>query len=129
MSNQIVLVIMALLTMHWFSDFLIQTDWQATNKSKSWKALLDHTIICAIVMTWFIIIGSAIGLFVPKFSYSSLLFGIIMFVSHTIIDYMTSRITSKLWEMKKIRPFFDVIGFDQLLHYATIFLTYNFLYK
>lgn len=67
-------------------------------------------------------------LFTSMYWYSFLIFVGILFVSHTIIDYSTSRITSKLYKENKIRSFFDVIGFDQYLHYLTIFIPYSLLY-
>jgi hypothetical protein len=55
------------------------------------------------------------------------------FLCHFITDYITSRIVKKRFEDKYYgSPIpnlgaFTVIGFDQVLHYAQLFLTYYFL--
>ena len=36
---------------HWIADFVLQTDWQAQNKSKRWDALLTHTGIYSMAIT------------------------------------------------------------------------------
>lgn len=54
-------------------------------------------------------------------------FPIITFITHWLIDYVTSRINSKLWQAKKTHLFFVSIGFDQLLHYTQLILTFYFL--
>lgn len=128
MSSQTLTVVMVLLFIHWVSDFLTQTDWQANNKSKSWKALLTHTGIYTITMGIGINICEASDLFNPKYWYSILIFIGVMFISHTIIDYKSSRVTSKLYEEGDIRSFFDIIGLDQYAHYFTIFVSYSLLY-
>jgi hypothetical protein len=38
-------------------------------------------------------------------------------------DYITSRISSKLWAKRDWHRFFVTIGFDQLIHHATLALT------
>jgi hypothetical protein len=39
---------------------------------------------------------------------------------HFVTDYITSRASSNLWEEKKWHRFFVMIGFDQLIHQATL---------
>jgi len=57
------------------------------------------------------------------------LFFLITFVAHTITDYFTSRLNSKLWAEGKVHWFFVSIGFDQILHYIQLFSTYQILTK
>jgi hypothetical protein len=38
-------------------------------------------------------------------------------------DYITSRISSKLWAKQDWHRFFTTIDFDQLIHHATLALT------
>ncbi len=91
---------------HFAGDFIAQTDWQAKNKSKSNKALFLH-------------IGSY-SLFLLPFGWRyALLNGAI----HTCIDYVTSRESSKRWAKGEVHNFFVVVGFDQYLHFLTLFLT------
>jgi len=65
------------------------------------------------------------GEFFPKWSVA--LFCLITFITHTITDYFTSRLNSKLWEQGKVHNFFVALSFDQILHYVQLFLTYWFL--
>jgi len=122
-------IVLSILFVHWFADFVTQTDKQATNKSKSMKYLLEHTFTYSIV--WFIlgiITSSKYFLFSTNLSFSQLIcFTSITFIAHTVTDFFTSRLNSKLWEDKKIHNFFVSIGFDQFLHYLQLLLTYYFL--
>lgn len=113
--------IFAILFIHWIADFVCQTDWQAKNKSKDNYALLSHTTGYSLV--WFMA-----GL--PFYSYAPILFFAfigITFVAHTITDYYTSRLNSKLWAAGKVHYFFVSVGFDQILHYVQLFTTYYLL--
>jgi len=117
--------IFSILTIHWIADFVLQTDKQAKGKSKNWSDLLKHTLTYSIL--WL-----AIGMFYSVFTtktYNWLWFGIITFVAHTITDYFTSRLNSRLWTKGQTHNFFVSIGFDQILHYVQLFFTYYLLIK
>lgn len=113
-------VIFGILIIHWLADFVIQTDWQAKNKSSNNKALLTHTFVYSLCWVLFALILFGYN---PSFS----CFIIITFIAHTITDYFTSRLNSKLWKEGKVHNFFVSVGFDQLLHYVQLFLTYQLL--
>lgn len=115
--------IFSILSIHFIGDFVLQTDKQAKGKSKNWYDLLMHTSNYSII--W-ILIGV---LFFPSNQILNVFyFGVITFICHTITDYFTSRLNSKLWAEGKIHNFFVSIGFDQVLHYIQLFLTYYFLF-
>ena len=122
-------IIIAILAIHWLADFVLQTDWQAKNKSKNNEALLDHT--CVYSWVWFFIVfgftlvnyHTIIGAIL-----AGGMFTCITFFCHTITDYFTSRLNSRLWEKKKIHWFFVSVGFDQLLHYIQLLLTYKLIF-
>lgn len=119
-------VIFGIILIHWFADFVCQTDWQAQNKSKNNKALLSHTMSYSAIWLSF-------GVFYVLFNldtytpWSLTKFVFITFVAHTLTDYITSRINSKLWAKKDVHNFFVSVGFDQVLHYVQLFLTFHFL--
>ena len=115
---------------HWVADFVLQTDWQAQNKSKNNYALLSHTSNYSLV--WLLPMCLVFGVMKEGATtkwivWTTLYFSIITFFAHTITDYFTSRLNSKLWSEGKVHYFFVSVGFDQVLHYGQLFLTYYFL--
>lgn len=108
--------ILTVIFVHWFADFVLQTDWQAKNKSKNNKALIAHTGIYSFV--WFLTC-----LLLGFSALNCIIFTAITFVAHTLTDYFTSRLNSKLWAQGKVHNFFVSVGFDQVLHYVQLFLT------
>lgn len=123
-------LLFAILIIHWIADFILQTDKQAKGKSTSWNCLLSHTITYS--MFWlpfviaFIVFNDKNEGYDIKRSWM-LLFIPITFVVHTITDYFTSRLNSKLYKEGKIHYFFVSVGFDQILHYVQLILTYYLL--
>ena len=132
----VLISIFTILFIHWVADFVLQTHWQATNKSKNNRALTAH--VGTYTLTWFVAFGLIVVIPHNYFGIDTvpgatpanlkvLLFFPITFVAHWITDYFTSRWTSKLYAKGDYHNFFVVIGFDQLLHYAQLFLTIHFL--
>lgn len=125
------LLVLAVIFVHWVADFVFQTDKQAKGKSKNWGDLLSHTATYSFI--WLSFWG-----FMAIFSYSRngefsqwkelcIYFVLITFITHTITDYFTSRLNSKLWAKGDVHNFFVSVGFDQVLHYVQLFLTLYFL--
>ncbi len=107
--HQIVVVII----LHFVFDFIFQSHWMATNKSKNNKALVAHVSVYSI------------GLLIIAFNYCLpfyYLFPWVVFnaVAHFITDYFTSRASSKRFG-NDWHDFFCVVGGDQVIHYLTIF--------
>jgi hypothetical protein len=99
----------------------------ALNKSKSFKWLIIHTTAYSAI--WLIALIPYEYL-TSSFSFDGYLsFYLITFIAHTITDFFTSRLNSKLWREKKNHEFFVSIGFDQILHYVQLFLTFYYLLK
>ncbi len=124
--------IFSILIIHWIGDFVLQTDKQAKGKSKNLSVLLWHTLNYSYL--WFcmgiIFIACKSNMFVDMDWYkdwSLTLFVLITFICHTITDYFTSRLNSKLWAKGDVHNFFVSIGFDQMLHYIQLFATYYYL--
>lgn len=126
--------VFSILIIHWFADFVLQTDKQAKGKSKNLKDLLGHTFTYTMIW-YFVIIFFSIwgnhfnGPTTKDLGWSTfmILFPIITFIMHTITDYFTSRLNSKLWAKGDVHNFFVSIGFDQVLHYIQLFTTYYIL--
>ncbi len=118
-------IIFSIILIHWFADFVLQTDKQAKGKSKEWYWLLSHTFIYSLFWLPFILIGA----WKLNYSLTMLLFVPITLICHTITDYFTSRLNNKLWNKGDVHNFFVSVGFDQVLHYIQLFGTYQLLTK
>ena len=107
----IIATLLLLPLLHYIADFECQTDWMALGKSKRLLPLLTHV---GIYSAWFLV----------AFGWQ---FGAITFASHFLVDFFTSRWTSKLWAQEKRHRFFCVIGLDQMIHSYCLLLTALFL--
>lgn len=118
-------IIFTILAVHWIGDFAFQTDKMAKGKSKNWNDLLSHTGVYSLIwlIPSFIIFFNELETGLIK----TLIFLLVTFTFHTITDYFTSRLNSKLWAENKMHWFFVSVGFDQILHYIQLFLTYYLL--
>jgi Protein of unknown function (DUF3307) len=108
---------LALLAVHWVADFVLQTHWQASNKSKSNNALLRHVGSYTLAL-W---VATPVIFGLPTFS--MVFFVALNSVLHFATDYFTSRASSKLYAKQDWHNFFVVIGFDQLIHQTTLAAT------
>jgi hypothetical protein len=129
------LMIVQILFAHWVSDFVLQTHWMATNKSKNWLALGSHVLTYTaalgfLMMTLSLVMSNlAIAYDLPNSvifemtPYAFALWVAVNGVLHFVTDAVTSRITSKLWAKGDAHNFFVVIGLDQMIHYLCLFGT------
>lgn len=115
--------IFSIIFTHWVADFVLQTNKQAKEKSKSNKQLTLHVLSYSIV--W-LLIANVYSIITNNYLVVSL-FPIITFICHWITDYFTSRLNTKLWNKGDVHNFFVNVGFDQVLHYIQLFLTYYLL--
>lgn len=99
-------LILAILGTHFVGDFILQSDWMASNKSKRNSVLALH-----------------VGIYSSCFLWLGPLYAGVNFLAHFATDWITSRWTSRLYKAKKIHWFFVVIGLDQLAHYAVLLWT------
>jgi len=102
--------IVLLIWVHFFADFVCQTDKMAINKSSSNKWLSIHVGIYSLFLIPF-----------------GIEFAIVNFFLHYITDYISSRVTTKLWIAEKRHWFFVVVGLDQALHMTALMVTYPLL--
>ena len=118
-------VVIAIIIIHWFADFVMQNGEDAKNKSHDINALLRHTTTYSLL--W-------IPLAILTLGVMGIAFVGITFILHTLTDYFTSKHTSKQYakgnfggKAPRGMDFFVTIGFDQVLHYTQLVLTYYFL--
>jgi hypothetical protein len=110
------LTISTILILHFVFDFILQSHYMAANKSKSNMALLMHVVVYTIGLEIMVSLFTFLNL------YQSLAFIVINASMHFVTDYITSRKSSKLFNVDW-HNFFVVIGLDQLIHYITLFST------
>ena len=118
--------VLFIIFVHWVSDFVLQTHHMSTRKSSSNYYLTLHVIVytfSTIVLWAFILPLLSVKLAAGPVWLAFLL----IFVTHWITDYFTSRRTSKLYKEEKYHDFFVVIGFDQVLHYTQLLLIFNYI--
>lgn len=119
-------IVLGLLAAHWIGDFLLQTNYQAVNKSKNNWALTQHVLtytMCFAPFGW-TFMGAT-------------------FVAHWLTDWFTSRRSAAHWyiqpgikdgvpilELNNIQRawFWAWIGFDQLIHAITLIGTYGYIH-
>ena len=123
-----IIIIILYLLVHWVADFITQTDKQAKNKSTSIKWLLKHTLTYGLIITLFTYILYLFNYFGAQYWYLPLIFGLIQFVTHTLVDYITSKVNSSLWKNSQVHNFFVMIGFDQFIHYVILFSSLTLLF-
>lgn len=101
-------IMLYLVWMHFVADFLLQTDRIALNKSSSNSILLLHVTAYGLC---FMSVGVA--------------YALANTVLHFITDWITSRLTKRLWQANERHWFFVVIGLDQAAHMTALIATYN----
>lgn len=121
-------VIMLILLVHWFADFHFQSDEMAKGKSTSWTLLTQHVVIYT--FTW--IVWSFALFETWKYPVSEIwikcgIFAGVTFFFHWITDFFTSKIVKAYFDKGDHHNGFVVIGFDQILHYTQLFITYIWL--
>ena len=118
--------ILYFLLVHWVADFVLQTSHMALRKSTSNYYLGMHVTVYTVttIVAWWLLF-LIVELHATSWQYLEA--GIAIFVMHFITDYITSRITGKYYKAQKNHEFFVTIGFDQWLHYAQIFIVFNYI--
>lgn len=101
---------------HFVSDFILQSDAMAKGKSSSNRWLGKHIAAYTAALGVFAFFGAASWK-------GALAYALANGAAHFATDYVTSRMTKRLWEQKRVHDFFVVIGFDQAVHLTTLVAT------
>lgn len=104
-------VIIFIVIAHFVGDFLLQSDMIALNKRKDSIILIEHSLLYTLP-------------FLGIFYFLSIhpVWLIINTLLHFIVDFYSSRLTSKLFEQKR-HWFFVTIGASQAIHLIMLFST------
>lgn len=115
-------IIIFILLIHFLADFGLQTHEQSQKKSSENLFLFYH--VGVYTMIWYF----ALLAYPDTDIYGILIFIITTFICHFSTDYITSRIGKPFWEKQDFHNGFVVVGFDQLLHYIQLLLTWYILF-
>lgn len=126
MNSQLFLILQLIFlwTIHYIGDFMLQTHWQATNKSKNNLALTLHVLSYSFTFLFFGCTAAMLGCINGD---NVIKFCLVNGCLHWITDYYTSRASSKLFARSDWHNFFLIIGGDQLIHYIFLTLTYYYI--
>lgn len=106
---------------HVLGDFVAQTDWQASNKERSWRADLEH------VVTYHVILGLLV---LPAWhDWRTLLFLGISATTHGFLDrrWPTRRLLDFTWSTNFATTFWGMIATDQALHLSILAVSFYWL--
>ncbi len=109
-----------MLLIHFLADFSLQTYDQAIQKSNDWTMLFYHVGVYSLI--WLMASWFWFGNFFP-----AIMFAAITFAAHFITDAVTSRVSKLFFDKGDFHNGFVVVGFDQILHYIQLWLTYNLI--
>jgi hypothetical protein len=111
-----------LLCLHFVADFILQSDWMATGKSRRFG--FNDRMLAHIMAYFCCILIPALLLANPQ---QWLLWAGLNAFLHFCTDAITSNITSYLWKKGDRHNFFAVIGLDQLIHVLCLVFTWSWL--
>jgi len=114
-----------ILMIHYVADFRMQSRHIAETKSKCNKSLSIHVLL---YVATFLIAGlvhfvTGNNVDVWKFSKYVIINGLL----HWLTDYITSRESTKAYQNSDMEKFWNIIGFDQLIHGVTLYTTWEIL--
>jgi hypothetical protein len=102
-------IVLLLLWVHFFGDFVLQTNDMALKKGKSIKWLLLHTAVYSILLLLF-----------------GVVFALINLAAHFAVDFITARAGTYFRSLDNKKGFFMVLGTDQAIHLTTLVVTYQY---
>jgi hypothetical protein len=100
----------------------------ANEKSKRWDILIIHCGAYAIIIQVSVLIIFILSN-IPstKFESPLAIMGITLFITHFIIDFVTSKMTAYYYRVGKTKAFWNTIGFDQILHIWILITVFQYL--
>jgi hypothetical protein len=114
------MIVCLLLWHHYVADFMLQSHWMATNKSKRLDALLLHVGI----YTFYLIVAMTLLTWSNPLAFPVLSYALLNGALHFCIDFVTSKLSAFAWQEEEWHGFFLIVGFDQFLHTACLILTF-----
>lgn len=116
-----------LLVLHWVADFVCQSHYMATNKSRNNTVLALHVSVYSLIMMVGVLLSAYLFSVQGLYGIDPIYFYLGVWIPHFVVDWVTSRITARLWKAERWHDFFVVIGLDQLIHYGCVFFWIEYL--
>ena len=124
-------IITAVISIHYIADFIFQPRKIAKEKSEYIDILTIHILLYTLVFY----ILSLVFIFPMVFygfdyhikNYLTVLFVIYIFGTHWGTDYITSRLGVRFWKSGREKAFWNMVGFDQVIHLVSIFGFFAFV--
>lgn len=104
--------ILTIVVLHFIADWLLQSRNTAERKSEDVSVLLLHCFVYGL----------------PFMIFVSPIYGAINLWLHFVVDYVTSRINKHYYTTKQMKKFWNMIGFDQTIHFVILFTTYYLIF-
>lgn len=115
---EILILLIKMFIAHFVGDFTLQSRDMAVNKSHSLKHLFKHVGVYWI--TTFLLVFMLSG-FLEVWAIIS--WSLVNAGFHLITDFFTSKASAYFYETDQTYKFWNMIGFDQLIHIITIIIT------
>lgn len=135
-------IIIAIQTVHWVADFIVQGHKDAEDKWKDKKKLTNHVFTYTITLTfgmWLacgiikvIPLGHEVATPISVLVIFVLVWALLNGVLHWVTDYITSKQVHRLKEeapfkQTKYKDMMILIGLDQLIHTTTLLISWHLI--
>jgi len=112
-------ILIYILFLHWWADFICQPRWIVENKTKDYRVLLVHVLVYGLIL--------AIGLGGVLPRQQLLPFLAVVVSLHAVVDAATSKLIDYLRRQQWTQMFFTALGFDFFIHTACLVATAKWL--
>lgn len=120
------LLVLGALALHWFADFVVQTDAMAKGKSSSNRTLAEHVLTYGMtLLLGSLLLGTCLyiaGMEIPSPG-RWIGWALLNAALHWPVDFVTSRASKHCFDGGRVHEGFVVIGFDQLVHTSLLIAT------
>lgn len=123
-------IIFLVLFSHWIADFILQKNTKKTIRDKKFitklkkliKQTLPHSLMYSIITSLFIFISQIFNILNERNYLILVLFFLLNFLTHFITDTIVTLVNETYLKKNKRHAFVVSVGFDQLIHYMTLFV-------
>jgi len=131
-----IFIILSVLFGHWIADFVLQKNTKKTLRDKKFiskvkklsKRIFLHALAYAFIIGVLIFACQFINQVRENIYMDSLIFFFFVFLTHFITDIVVTLVNESYLKKNKRHAFVVSIGFDQFIHYATIFILIVLIY-